>query len=176
MATVNNINVNTTGSFPHLYLSTDLTAFTGSQATFSGLDLLPVTCLTDVTVNNSTGIYSFVDFCGPDMKKLTTPADNSIDANIVLDAVEFFGDAAHTPITGAPYYGVNGLASNKIEVQFVLVLNGDDSVADGIGKYYYQGKGFITSIAPTVNPDAPVWVSPISIAVTGSFTSGTIVA
>jgi hypothetical protein len=110
------------------------------------------------------------------MNKLTTPADNSIDANIVLDSLEFFGDATHSPATGAPFYGVNGLSSNKIEVQFILVLNGDDTVTNGIGKYYYQGKGFITSIAPTVNPDAPVWVSPISIAVTGSFTDGIIVA
>ena len=166
------ITVNTTGTFPSLNLSTDPTAFTGSQVAYAGLDLLPVTCLTDVTINNSTGIYSFVDFCSADMQKLTTPADNSIDSNIVLDALEFFGDPAHSPTTGAPFYGVNGLASNKIEVQFVLVMNGDDTVTYGIGKQYYQGKGFITSIAPTVNPDAPVWVSPIAIAVTGSFTQG----
>lgn len=64
---------------------------------------------------------------------------------------------------------VNGLAANKVPVQFVVTLNGP---IDTAGSYWYQGTGFITDISPTVTPDAPVWVSPITIAVTGSFTQG----
>ena len=158
------IEVNTTGSQPHLYLSTDLTQYTNVVPLVASLD---VTCLTDITINNSTGIYSWVDFCATDMNKLTTPADNSVSSNMVIDDVKFFGSNGTGPT--APEWGVNGLASNKVPVQFVVALNGP---IDTAGTIWYQGTGFITDIAPTVTPDAPVWVSPITIAVTGSFTSG----
>ena len=158
------IEVNTTGSQPHLYLSTDLTTYTNVVPLVASLD---VTCLTDITINNSTGIYSWVDFCATDMNKLTTPADNSVSSNMVIDTVKFFGSNGSGPT--APEWGVNGMAANKIPVQFVVTLNG---LIDGSEVYWYQGTGFITDISPTVTPDAPVWVSPISIAVTGSFTQG----
>jgi hypothetical protein len=32
-----------------------------------------------------------------------------------------------------------------------------------------KGQGFITGLAPTVSADAPVWVSPITITVTGEY-------
>ena len=158
------ITVNTTGEQPHLYLSTDTTTYTNLVPLVSPLDVI---CLTDVTINNSTGIYSWVDFCNTDINKLTTPADNSISSNMVIDATAFFGTNGTGPT--APEWGVNGLASSKTEVQFVITLNGP---IDTAGSYWYQGTGFITDIAPTVTPDAPVWVSPITIAVTGSFTQG----
>ena len=158
------IEVNTTGSQPHLYLSTDLTTYTNAVPLVAALD---VTCLTDITINNSTGIYSWVDFCATDMNKLTTPADNSVSSNMVIDGTKFFGSNGTGPT--APEWGVNGMAANKVPVQFVVSLNGP---IDTAGSYWYQGTGFITDISPTVTPDAPVWVSPITIAVTGSFTSG----
>jgi len=167
------ITVNTTGKQPHIYLSTDLTDFTGSVATVSGFDFLDVVCLQDVTITNSTGVFSWTDFCATDMNKVTTPADNSIETNMVISPDEFFGDDTHIPTTGAPYEGVNGLSANKIEVQFVVVMDGEIDVT---GKYYYQGKGYITSIAPTVSPEAPVWVSPMTIAVDGALTQGITVA
>lgn len=167
------ITVNTTGTQPHIYLSTDTAnAFTGSQATVSSFDFLDVLCLQDVTITNSTGVFSWTDFCSTDMNKITTPADNSIETNMVIEDTEFFGDGT-TPAVVAPDYGVNGLSSNKVEVQFVVVMDGDINT---IGKLYYQGTGYITNIAPTVSPDAPVWVSPMSIAVTGNFSTGTIVS
>jgi AdoMet-dependent rRNA methyltransferase SPB1 len=38
--------------------------------------------------------------------------------------------------------------------------------------FYYEGTGYISALAPTVSPDAPVWVSPLTIAVDGAFTTG----
>jgi len=101
------------------------------------------------------------------MNKLTTPADNSVSSNMVIDATKFFGSNGSGPT--APEWGVNGIASNKIAVQFVVTMNGP---IDTAGTIWYQGTGYITDISPTVNPDSPLWISPISIAVTGSFTQG----
>lgn len=166
------ITVNTTGKQPHIYLSTDIvTPYTGSVASVAGFDFLDVFCLQDITITNSTGVFSWTDFCSTDMNKITTPADNSIETNMVIEDTEFFGTLT-TGQSTAPEWGVNGLSSNKIEVQFVVVMDGDINTT---GKLYYQGTGYITSIAPTVSPDAPVWVSPMSIAVTGSFDAGTTV-
>lgn len=170
------LTVNTQGTHPHIYLSVNTTdLFDGtSSATWVNTTALAldVTCLQDVTVNNSTGIFSWVDFCSEDMNKVTTPADNSISTNMVVDPTVFFGDGT-TPAVDAPDYGVNGLSSTKTEVQWVLVMNGD-ATTPTTGAHWYRGLGFITSIAPTVSPDSPVWISPMEIAVTGDLTTGTI--
>lgn len=176
------IDVNTTGFQPHLYLTTDTTTGalydgTGSVAWVTAEDALDVICLQDITVNNSTGIFSWVDFCSTDQNKITTPADNSISTNMVVDKDVFFGDPTATAAS-APFNGVNGLSSNKIYVQWVLVMNGGLDAAtvaraatdaEGI---WYRGTGFLTSISPTVSPDSPVWVSPLEVAVTGDMTTG----
>lgn len=152
------ITVNTTGTQPVLNISTDI----GNVANAA----LSVTCLQDVTVTNSTGIYSWTDFCSTDMNKITTPADNEVSTNMVLDGTVYFGNASATANT-ATYYGVAGLSENKINISWKLYLNGTAN-----GAYYYEGTGYVSSLAPTVSPDAPVWVSPMSIAVDGTITSG----
>jgi len=171
------ITVNTLGDQPHIYLTMDTDAgnvYDGTNSTtwVSTTNALDVTCLQDITITNSTGVFSWTDFCQLDMQKITTPADNSVETNIVIEDTDFFGT---DPASGANAVelGVNGLSSEKQYVQFVVVMNGDlDGTA---GKRWYQGTGYITSIAPTVNPEAPVWVSPMTIAVTGDFTTGVVV-
>jgi hypothetical protein len=155
------ITTNTTGTQPHLYVSTD-TANIANAA-------LSVICLQDITITNSTGIFSWTDFCSIDTNKVTTPADNEITTNVVLDPENWFGNANATANT-ATYYGVSGLSINKIPVSFQIVLNGDDTA--NTGAFYYEGIGYISSLAPTVSPDAPVWVSPLTIAVDGDMTTG----
>lgn len=173
-----NLTVNTQGTHPHIYLTTqvatgDLYDGTGSVAWVTAEDALDVTCLQDITVNNSTGIFSWVDFCSEDMNKVTTPADNSISTNIVIDPTGFFGDATATA-GSAPLLGVNGISSTKTLVQFVLVMNGalDAAGIAAADTRWYRGLGYLTSVAPTVSPDSPVWVSAMEIAVTGDFTVG----
>jgi hypothetical protein len=161
------ITVNTTGTQPTLILSTEISNVTAN--TFTANTALDVTCLQDVTITNSTGIFSWTDFCSTDTNKITTPADNEITTNIVIDPIGFFGNANATPNTSAVFNGVNGLSLDKIPVSFKLIMNGN---ATSNGAFYYQGTGYVSSLAPTVSPEAPVWVSPLTIAVDGSFESG----
>lgn len=159
------ITVNTTGTQPTLLVSTDLEANSANWGTIA--NALSVTCLQDVTVTNSTGIFSWTDFCSIDTNKVTTPADNEISTNIVIDDEGFFG--ANAAGTTATDKGVAGLSTDKVKIQWKLVLNGGASTANA---YYYAGQGYISSVAPTVSPDAPVWVSPMSIAVDGAMVTG----
>jgi hypothetical protein len=156
------ITVNTTGTQPTLLVSRDLANVSNAA--------LSVTCLQDVTITNSTGIFSWTDFCSTDTNKITTPADNEITTNIVIDDIGFFGNATAGNTTAA-FNGVNGLSLNKIPVSFRLILNGGANTANA---FYYQGTGYVSSLAPSVSPDAPVWVSPLTIAVDGTFTTGKI--
>jgi hypothetical protein len=155
------ITVNTTGSQPTLYVSTD-TANVANGA-------LSVTCLQDITITNSTGIFSWTDFCSTDTNKITTPADNEITTNIVIDDVGYFGTTPGSTSGNATVQGVSGLSINKVPVSFEIVLNGNTATANA---YYYAGTGYISALAPTVSPDAPVWVSPLTLAVDGAFLVG----
>lgn len=154
------ITVNTTGTQPILIVSANIANVSANSLT--------VTCLQDITVTNSTGIYSYTDFCSTDMNKITTPADNEISTNMVLDGTVYFGNSTATANT-APFYGVAGLSENKVNISWKLYLNGNAN-----GSFYYTGTGYISSLAPTVAPDAPVWISPMSIAVDGQITSGVV--
>jgi hypothetical protein len=152
------ITTNTTGTQPVIEISTD-TANVANAA-------LSIVCLQDITITNSTGVYSYTTFCTPDMNKLSTPADNEISVNMVLDGEVYFGNNAATANTAA-YLGVSDISINKVPVSFKVYYNGTAA-----GAYYTEGVGFVTSLAPTVSPDAPVWISPLTIAVDGSLTNG----
>jgi hypothetical protein len=162
------ITVNTTGTQPTLLVSTDLISNSANWGNIA--NTLSVTCLQDVTITNSTGVYSWTDFCNTDVNKLTTPADNEISTNIVLDNIGYFGNASAGNTT-ATYAGVSGLSIDKTPIQWKLVMNGGNATTNA---YYYAGQGFISSLAPTVSPEAPVWVSPMTIAVNGSMVTGQI--
>ena len=154
------ITVNTTGTQPILLVSANIANVNANS--------LSVTCLQDITVTNSTGIYSYTDFCSGDMNKITTPADNEVSTNMVLDGLVYFGNASATANT-APFYGVAGLSENKVNISWKLYLNGNAN-----GAFYYTGTGYVSSLAPTVAPENPVWISPMSIAVDGPITSGVV--
>lgn len=160
------ITVNTTGTQPTLLVSTDLISNSANWGNIA--NVLSVTCLQDVTITNSTGVYTYTDFCDTDTRKLTTPADNEISTNVVIDNLGFFGNANATAGSSS-FYGVSGLSLNKIPVQFKVIMNGSNT---SNGAYWYAGQGFISSLAPTVAPDAPVWLSPVTVAVDGKMTTG----
>jgi hypothetical protein len=166
------ITVNETGSQPTLLLSTTVSntaEIANGNITTSGS--LNVGCLQDITITSSTGIFSWVDFCSIDTNKVTTPADNEISTNIVIDDVKYFGANVIAGGTAANI-GINGLSQNKIEVQFKLIWNDANANGNVANAYFTSGKGYISSLAPTVSPDAPVWVSPMTIAVDGTMFSG----
>jgi len=130
---------------------------------------LDVPALQDVTVNAANDTFTWEQLDEGSKKQVATTATNSLSMNIVLDQTVFFGD--DTAQSGeADFKGVFGLSSDKDLVDFELYL-GDpsDQQGSGTGKTI-SGQGYITGLAPTVSADSPVWVSPITITITGDYT------
>lgn len=151
------ITTNTTGTQPVIVLATGVSGN------------LTVPYIQDLTITNSTGVYSYTTFSDADIRKLSTPADNEISTNIVIDDEKYFGNASATS-GSASYLGVAGLSSSKTLLTFTIYWNGQTS---GTTDRITTGTGFITNLAPTTSPDAPVWVTPMSIAVDGTMTTTT---
>jgi len=122
--------------------------------------------LQDVTLNASNDVFTWTQLDEASKLQIATTATNSLSMNIVLDQTAFFGDSGATA-THADFKGIFGLSSDKDLVDFDLYL-GDTS--DGATGKTVSGQGYITGLAPTVSADSPVWVSPITITVTGSYT------
>lgn len=128
----------------------------------SGL-LIPA--MQDITVNNSNDIFTWTQLDEGSKLNVATTATNSLDLNIVLDQTVFFGTGAGADV--AINKGIFGLSKDKIEVEFTLYLG--DTSTGGAGKTL-TGDAYITGLAPTVSADAPVWVSPLTLTVTGDYT------
>lgn len=150
------ITVNTTGTFPVVKIDTE---------TPLSANAITVPFVQDITITNSTGVYSYTTLDSGAMAKLATPADNEVSMNIVLDSTAYFGAGGNT----AAGQGLSQLSIDKEPIYFEIYYSGEAN-----GAHYTTGTGFITSLAPTVNPEAPVWVSPLTIAVDGSLTNDTV--
>jgi hypothetical protein len=133
---------------------------TASIATTSSGYIVPA--LQDVTINNAAGVFNWTQLDTFSQLAVSTPATNSISANLVLDSATFFAASNGVP-------GLFDLSNDATEVFFRVYFNGRLT-----GAKYVSGSGFITNLAPTVNPTAPVWVSPIQISVNGDLTAGTV--
>jgi hypothetical protein len=167
------ITVNTTGTQPVLLVSTEIstTANIANGIFANTANALSVTCLQDVTLTNSTGVFSWTDFCSTDINKVSTPADNEVATNIVIDDQVYFGNSSATA-GSAKFLGVGGLSQTKTQIQWKLVWDSSNVSGNATNAYYTSGVGFISSLAPTVSPEAPVWVTPMSIAVNGQMYNG----
>ena len=133
---------------------------TASISTTSSGYIIPA--LQDITLNNSAGQFNWTQLDVFANLTVSTPATNSISANLVLDSSTFFAATNGVP-------GLFDLSNDATLVYFRVYFNGRLSTAK-----YVSGSGYITNLAPTVNPTAPVWVSPIQISVDGDFTVGTV--
>lgn len=126
---------------------------------------LSIPALQDVTVNAANDVFTWTQLDSGSKLQIATTATNSLSMNIVLDQTSFFPGVS--PTTTAASQGIFGLSTNKVLVAFDLYLG--DTSAGGVGKII-SGSGYITGLAPTVSADSPVWVSPITITVTGDYT------
>lgn len=127
---------------------------------------LALPALQDITVNNANDVFSWTQLDAGSKLQIATTATNSLAMNLVLDKTAFFGNASAT--TGsADKLGVFGLSADKSLVTFTLYMG--DTSAGGTGPTI-TGSGYVTGLAPTVSADSPVWVSPITITVTGDYT------
>lgn len=133
---------------------------TASVSTTSSGYVVPA--LQDITVSNANGVFNWTQLDSTSQLAVATPATNSVSGNFVVDDTTFF--------TGAnSVAGIFDLSNDKSLVYFRVYFNGQ-----GTGAKYLAGSGYITNLAPTVNPTAPVWVSPITISVDGDLTDGTV--
>jgi hypothetical protein len=129
---------------------------------------LTVPALHDITINNANDVFTWTQLDSGSKQQVATTATNSLAMNLVLDPTTFFQGA--TPTTTAASQGIFGLSKNKTKVEFYLVMGDTDG---GANTKTISGFGYITGLAPTVSADSPVWVSPITITVTGDYTVAT---
>jgi len=144
------INVSGQNSQATLQISTATISTTGTG--------IIVKAIQDITVNNSVGIFNWTVLDSFSQSAVPTPATNSISGNVVVDDSQFF-------TTGT---GLFDLSNNATLVYFRVYFNGRLT-----GAKYLSGQGYISNLAPTVNPTAPVWVTPLTINVDGTLTQGT---
>jgi len=129
--------------------------------------ILALACLTDLQLATSTGTHTYSVMCETDMKKLTTPGDNKLDANIVVDDLVHFGDPVAIADSAARL-GLLNLQSQKIRVNFKLYWAGKTDGQD----YVTEGAGFIGAMTASDSSDAPIWMSSLTIEVDGALTHG----
>lgn len=142
------------------------------SVTANGSDAgMSVPALQDMTVNAANDVFTWTQLDATAKLQIATTSTNSIAMNIVLDQQTFFGTGdgadAGSDVNTAAEYGIFGLSTNKVKVDFDLYLG--DTDAGGTGKTI-SGSGYITGLAPTVSADSPVWVTPVTLTVTGEYT------
>lgn len=128
----------------------------------TGLD---VPGLQNITMNNANDVFTWTQLDSTGKKQIATTSTNSLAMNLVVDETSYFGTGSGST---AAAKGIFGLSKDKTKVEFELSLGDND---DGSATKVISGFGYITGLAPTVSADSPVWVSPITITVTGDFTA-----
>lgn len=126
---------------------------------------LSIPALQDMTINAANDVFTWSQLDSTAKKQVATTSTNSIAMNIVVDQATFFGTTLNSTISDTmAAQGLFGCSRNKTLINFIIRV--ENSTADT----FIKGTGYITGLAPTVTADAPVWVSPITITVTGEYT------
>ena len=120
---------------------------------------LAIPMLQDITINNSNDVFTWTQLNVGSKLQIATTATNSVSGNMVVDEAVFFG--VTTVGETAKTKGVFGLSKEKTLVTFEI---------SDVGTKTITGSGYISGLAPTVSADSPVWVTPITINVTGDYT------
>jgi hypothetical protein len=152
-------NTSPAGTRAVLQISTGTTAIASTTTGYQ------VPAVQNITVNNNVGIFNWTQLDTFSQFSLPTPASNSIAANLVVDSSTYFVSTVGS--SGVP--GLNDLSNGATLVQFRVYFDGVRT-----GARYVSGQGYITALAPTVNPTAPVWVTPVTIAVDGPLTAAAV--
>ena len=149
-------------------VQTTLTIYVSSNGADPGMN---VPALQDITVNAANDVFTWTQLDQTAKLQIATTSTNSIAMNLVLDQATFFGTGdgvdAGSDINRADEYGIFGLSTGKVKIEFDLYLGDTD---DGSAGKTISGSGYITGLAPTVSADSPVWVTPVTITVTGEYT------
>jgi hypothetical protein len=130
-----------------------------------GATPLTVPALQDITINAANDVFTWSQLDSTAKKQIATTSTNSVAMNLVVDPTTFFGTTlASVQSDTVAAQGLLGLSRNKTLVTFSL------KVQEAATDKYVKGQGYITGLAPTVSADSPVWVSPITLTVTGEYT------
>jgi hypothetical protein len=160
------INVSASSDFATLHVSTaTITSVTASTAT----SVLAIPALQNITLNNGNGVFRWKQLDSTSEAAVAIPATNQISLNAVVDDGAFFGVTGSAGSANAK--GIYNLSNEKTKLYFRLYFNGTDN-----GSKYVSGVGYFTGLAPTVSPDQPVWVTPLTIEVDGDLSAVTAVA
>ena len=128
---------------------------------------LTVPALQDITINAANDIFTWSQLDSTAKLQVATTSTNSISMNLVVDPTTFFGSTlASVQSDTVAAQGLLGLSRNKTLVTFSLKF-----YEGGATDKFIKAQGYITGLAPTVSADSPVWVSPITITVTGEYTA-----
>lgn len=131
-----------------------------------GASPLTVPALQDITINNANDVFTWSQLDSTAKKQVATTSTNSIAMNLVVDDATFFGTSLAAAQSGTvAEQGIMGLSRNKTLVTFSLKF-----VENASADRYIKGQGYITGLAPTISADSPVWVTPVTITVTGEYT------
>lgn len=130
----------------------------------AGAQLIPA--LQEITVNATPGLFRWKQLDSLSEYVITTSSTNSLGMNLVVDPETFFGNAAASADT-VQADGIFKTTNEKYLVCFRLFWAGSEA-----GDNFIEGIGYLSGLAPTTNPDAPVWVSPITLEVAGNYNSG----
>jgi hypothetical protein len=138
---------------------------------------LTIPGLQDITINAANDVFTWTQLDKTAKLQVPTTSTNSLAMNIVLDDATFFGTTPGTvdPAAAVAVQGIQGLSRNKTKLKFQLKM--EDGANDGssttTGDRYISGVAYVTGLAPKISADQPVWVSPITLTVSGEFTVGT---
>ena len=130
---------------------------------------LVVPALQDITINAATDVFTWTQLDQRSKQQVPTTATNDVSMNIVLDKTTFFG-ANVTAAAGAnaASQGVFGLSRNK-DLCNVRIFMGSES-SNSSSNVTMTCSGYITGLSPATSADSPVFVSPMTITVTGDYT------
>lgn len=157
------INVSASSDFATLHIST-ATISTSTANTSTGVMAVPA--LQNITLNNGNGVFRWKSLDSTSESAVAIPATNQISLNAVVDDGAFFGVTGTAGSANAE--GLYNLSNDKTKIYFRMYFNGTDT-----GSKYVSGSGYITGLAPTVSPDQPVWVTPLTIEVDGDLSAVT---
>jgi hypothetical protein len=130
-----------------------------------GVGALAIPALQDMTINAANDVFTWSQLDSTAKKQIATTSTNSISMNVVVDTATFFGTTVGAAVTGTiAEQGLFGCSRNKTLINFIIRV--ENSTTDT----FIKGVGYITGLAPTVNADSPVWVSPVTITVSGEYT------
>ena len=121
---------------------------------------LVVPSLQDITINNANDVFTWTQLNEAAKLQVATTSTNSISTNVVVEELTFFGNASATTGSAAKL-GLIGLSDAKTKVGFTISNFGTKTIT---------GNAYVTGLAPKISADQPVWVTPVTLTVSGAYT------